>query len=389
MKRLDFAVLVAWITISLVLAIMAFALGGVDFGVYYAAARVVVKGGNPYIYQQLMGEIVSATGKLNNPYYYAPWFTWAVIPFSLLPFQIARALWAAANFLFWLFGLFNLGKLISWPPTGWQRWGIYTLVTILFAWSTWGFDQVGILIFFMFTIALLAIDRGQWAQAGLWLALLLFKPNITALPVAVLAAWLLVRGRWRPVVFAGVIVAIMIGISLAVSPGWYHALFEPDKLSGLSHTLNDSGGNNVLRFNTTLTDWLAAYDITGNLVVSLHVAVAIVGVIAVILIGLRSNSIIEVAAVSLLVEFAITPYALFYDYPSLVVTLFHVNALPLHKPLADWGRVVLNIFIMLSLFIGDTISFRYWIVIALALLLALTRIARKPDTASGLALVQE
>jgi hypothetical protein len=50
---------------------------------------------------------------------------------------------------------------------------VYTLVTILFAWSTWGFDQVGVLIFFMFTMALLAMERGQWAHAGLWLALLL------------------------------------------------------------------------------------------------------------------------------------------------------------------------------------------------------------------------
>jgi hypothetical protein len=92
MKRLDFAALAAWIMISLILAILAFAQGGVDFGVYYAAAQVALKGGNPYDYGQLAGEIVSAAGKLNNPYYYAPWFTWAMIPFTFLPFTIARLL---------------------------------------------------------------------------------------------------------------------------------------------------------------------------------------------------------------------------------------------------------------------------------------------------------
>ena len=68
---------------------MAYSFGGVDFGVYYAAGRVMLNGGNPYDYSQLAGEIVSSTGALNNPFYYAPWFAWAMSVLALLPYEFA------------------------------------------------------------------------------------------------------------------------------------------------------------------------------------------------------------------------------------------------------------------------------------------------------------
>src|SRR3989304_9408 len=144
-SKIDFAMLSIWVGITLVLAILAFSLGGVDFGVYYAAGRIVLQGGNPYDYNQLFNEIISSTGKANNPYYYAPWFTWAVLPLALLPFKIARVVWAVINLILWVLGLKNLSKIMDWPPVGWRRWGIYTLAGIVFAWTTWSFEQVGVL----------------------------------------------------------------------------------------------------------------------------------------------------------------------------------------------------------------------------------------------------
>src|SRR5689334_9577461 len=106
-SKADFAMLSAWVVISFVLAILAYSFGGVDFGVYYAAGRIFLHGGNPYDYSQLVREIVSSTGKTNNPYYYAPWFTWTLVPLALLPFGIARILWAVFNFVSWSWSLFN------------------------------------------------------------------------------------------------------------------------------------------------------------------------------------------------------------------------------------------------------------------------------------------
>jgi len=371
-SKIDFAMLVVLLIVSLALAAQAFSFGGVDFGVYYAAGRVVLRGGNPYDFQQLAGEIVSSTGELNNPYYYAPWFTWSILPFSILPYAVARIAWAVANFLLWFWGLFKLNKVIAWPPKGWRRWGVYILATFLFAWTTWGFEQVGVLIFFLFTTLLLAIKNDRWDSAGIWLALLLFKPNITAIPVMAITFWFLLRGKRRPVIVMFGVVAAMVLVSLILSPGWYLALLQPDKLIGLSYTLDSSGSVEIVRYNTTLLDWLSAYGMNGTASNMIYSAVILMGIFAAAWVVRKSESIVEVAAVIILVNFAVIPYALFYDYPALVITLFFVNTLFVStKPSLIWAGRIMNGFVLLNLFVGATISFRYWMVIVLALFVLL------------------
>jgi len=380
---LDFAFLVAWITISLMLAWLAFSRGGVDFGVYYAAARITLQNGNPYDYNQLATEIVKFTGEANNPYYYAPWFTWAMLPLSLLPYQSARVFWAIINVSLWFFGLINLGKIINWPETGWRRWAMYIFATILFAWTTWGFEQVGVLIFFLLIMFLLETKKDHWFAAGFWLALLLFKPNITALPVVAIIIWFVLKKNWKPAIVAGIATTVMFTTSLAILPGWYRALLQPDKLTGLSYKFSESGALGMVRYNTTLMDWLTAYNITGTLATLIYLTVA---ALALAILGwtiTRSQSLIHVAAMALLMNFAITPYALSYDYPALVLTLFHANHVSYQKSLLTFGQMALNGFVLFSLFIGTTISFRYWITIAIALVMIFRYIAERVDTNSA------
>jgi hypothetical protein len=49
-KHFDFAMLCTWSVLNLVFAIIAFVWFGQDFRGYYAAARVLITGGNPYDY---------------------------------------------------------------------------------------------------------------------------------------------------------------------------------------------------------------------------------------------------------------------------------------------------------------------------------------------------
>ncbi len=375
--KLNYSMLIFFIMLSIVLAVFAYLSGGVDFGVYYAAGRVYLQGGNPYEFSQLSKEIISSTGKLNNPFYYAPWFIWTMLPFSVLPYSIGRLLWALLNFTLWFFSLYNLGKLMDYPENGWRRWAMYLLVTFVFAWSTWGFEQVGIIIFFMFTLTLLFARHSQWNAVGISLALLLFKPNITALPVVCILLWLTLRGNWRPVLVAGGALIIMVLLSVLISPNWYLALLQPDKVTGLSHTLDSSGAVEITRYNTTLLDFLSAYGITGNAANYIYAIVIIFGMIVAVLTLYYSTSILQVAALILLVNFAVIPYALFYDYPALVLTLFYANFLLLQKSSLAWIRTTANILVLLSLFIGSIISFRYWIVIILALFMAASIFSRK------------
>ena len=363
--KLDFIALSFLIVLSLALAILAYSFGGVDFGVYYAAGKVFLRGGNPYDYGQLVKEIVSATGKTNNPYYYAPWFTWALSPLALLPFEAARILWAALNFVFWFWGLFNLSKLIAWPPIGWRRWGMYLLVTFVFAWGTWGSEQVGVLIFLILTFVILSLEREKWLSGGIWMALLLFKPNITVFPVMALTIWLILRGKWKPVISMTGSLILMSAVSLLISPGWYLELLQPDKVTGLSYTLSESGAVQVQRYTTTMLNWLSAYGIIGNTAYAIYAIAALAGLMITIQAINKTHSIVQLMAAVLLVNFALVPYALFYDYPSLVLVLFLVNAELSKKPMMVWTQRLMNGLILCSLFIGNNIAYRYWIVVLL------------------------
>jgi hypothetical protein len=367
--------LVVLIAVSLALAGLAFSYGGIDFGVYYAAARVTLQGGNPYDYQQLAPQIVSSAGKLNNPYYYAPWFTWSLLPLALLPYAVARVLWALINFILWFWALFNLSKLISYPKSGWRKWGMWTLVTFVFAWSTWGSEQVGVLVFFMLTFAAFSAERKNWNATGIWLALLLFKPNVTAIPVAAITLWLVWHEKkWKPaLVMAGTLASLLV-FSLVVSPNWHLALLQPDKIKGLAYTLDSSGSANITRYTATLLDWLKVYGIASaaaHIVYAL--VVALCGALFIFMIY-KSQSVVQLTAGIVLVNFAALPYALFYDYPSLTLTLFYVN----HKlTRAKWARLTMNALVAFSLFIGDKIPYRYWIVVILASFWTLERIVAR------------
>lgn len=361
--RHEFAAFALFLVTSVSLAWMAYSFGGVDFGVYYAAGRVMLNGGNPYDYSQLAGEIVSSTGALNNPFYYAPWFAWAMSVLALLPYEFARLCWAVVNVGLWYWGLFNLSKLIEWPPAGWRRWGAYLFATIIFAWSTWGSEQVGVTILFLVTVLLLSYQQSRQILTGFFMALILFKPNVTGFPGLVLAAWLISRREWKPVISMIVSLSGFLVISLFVSPGWYLALMQPDKLTGLSYTLNENGAAQTLRYVSTLPGWLASYGVTGVFACVIYVFAALLGIIFTICLVKKSKDMTALTAYSFLVNFALTPYALFYDYSVLVVTLFYLNARLSLRPMLTRLQRLMNGLVIASLFVGDNISFRYWIVV--------------------------
>lgn len=374
-KRLSTLAPAIFIILSLALAWLAYSFGGMDFNVYYAAARVTLQGGNPYDYQQLAPQIVDHAGKLNNPYYYAPWFTWSVIPFALFPYDVARILWAVAHFILWLFALANLSKVMEYPPKGWTKWGAWLFVTFVLAWSTWGAEQVGVLILFLFTLILVYAKRENWTAVGILLALILFKPNITAIPVGLIALWLLVRKRaWMPVLIAAAALAVLLTVALILDPQFYRPLFDPDKIQGLAYTLDASGGMEIKRYSTTLRDFLAEYGIGGGAFIAIYAAVILLGVAAIIY-GLNSSaSLVEFVALAILVNFAVIPYALFYDYPALTVTWLYANQRLLERKRI---RFVANALIAASLFVGGIIPYRYWITIILSGLLGLGYLLRK------------
>ncbi len=365
-KHLDFFFLSAWLMISLGAAIISLIWFGVDFRGYYAAAQVLLAGGNPYDYHQVAEVLQKVTGEMgNNPYYYPPWFAWLFIPVAKLPFQIARSIWMAFNLILWNVSLWQLGNSVNWPAKGWKRYAFFILATISFAWITFRYEQAGILVFAMLVAALLSLQDQKWFASGIWLALLLIKPNITLVVVLGICLWLIRKGQWRPVLVMAGTILVLLAVSTLITPDWFRPFSESGFGRGLTMVMDGPGKIVAVRMNTTMLDWMANMNVPANLRIIVYGISILIAAAVFFLISLRSQSLLEIISLSLLISYAITPYALQYDYPPLVITLFWALSLPMSTRLAGQINVLLTAFIFFASMWQPSIAFRYWMVVGL------------------------
>lgn len=386
--RLDFAMLSVWLLMSLLLAMIAFSWFGQDFRGYYAAARVLIAGGNPYDYHQVAPVLLELTGEMgNNPYYYPPWFAWLFVPFLSLPFQVARAAWMILNVILWSIGIWQLGRMIGWPPMGWKRYALFTLTTFSFAWITWRYEQAGILVFVICIALILSIQKQNWIWSGVWLALLLIKPNITLLVVAGISVWLLRNGQWRPVLVMFLTLVLLLSISTIITPDWFQPFTEEGFGRGLTVALDGPDQVVALRINTTFLDWLKVLGVGAGWRASLY-GIAI-GLAAFLFFWTvyRTRSLLEVISVLLLISHSITPYALQYDYPPLVIALFWGLSRLASSPRDLAIGLALAGFVFTVIFWQQNISWAYWMVVGLMALVisAVARNRNYSDERSGIA----
>jgi hypothetical protein len=368
-KLADFTALCAWIITSTTMAVIAFSSYGVDFRGYYAAARVLLHGGNPYDYSLVASVLLDVTGRAgNNPFYYPLWFGWFVTPLTWMPFEMARAVWMIFNWVIWIVGLVRLQQLLNWPRTGWRNWLMNLLATFIFAWTTWKFEQTGILLFAITVETLIAFRKQQWNRMGLYLALALIKPNIMLLPVVALGAWLIRNKNLRPVMVMLAILTGLLIITTLLTPDWYQPILQPNFGRGLTETLDGPDQVTGVRLNTTLLDWLKLFLVTRGLRNVIYATIVIVGLSILIVTVWKSKSMMQTAAMSLLVTFAITPYALQYDYPPLAIILFWGAALSNHAKSNTIPSVII-LFIASVLIWERPISDGFWIVLGLCALL--------------------
>jgi hypothetical protein len=365
-KRINVFCLSAWLMTSLGAALISLLWFGVDFRGYYAAAQVLLAGGNPYDYHLIAAVLLKVTGEMgNNPYYYPPWFTWLFIPLAKLPFQIARSIWMLFNLIVWNVSIFQLSKLIHWPTNGWKRYAIFMLSTLTFAWITFRYEQAGILVFGMLVAVILSMQDQKWIRSGIWLSLLLVKPNITLVVVSGISLWLLRKGQWRPVLMMIATTLALLAISTLITPNWFKPFFEPGFGRGLSVAMDGPEKIVATRINTTMLDWLASIGVQANLRLILYEFSVFAAIVIFIMAVLRSRSLVEVTALSVLISCAITPYALQYDYPPLVITLFWAFSLPGPSKVSIRWKILLTTFVFSVNIWQRSISYRYWIVIGL------------------------
>lgn len=367
-KLADFTALCAWTIVGISMAVIAYAQFGQDFRGYYAAARVLLEGGNPYDYFQVAPVLQEVTGRVgNNPFYYPLWFGWFVSPLTLMPFQAARAVWMAFNLIVWTVALLRLRRLLDFPRLGWRTWSLNLLSTFIFAWMTWKFEQTGILLFAICVETLIAFRDRQWDRMGILLAAASIKPNIMLIPVGIMALWLVRRKIFRPVVVMSAVLVGLIAVTTLLTPDWYQPILRPNFSQGLTEVLDGPGRTTGVRLNTTLMDWLKMFQVPEGMRTVLYAVVILLALWVSVKTIWNSNSFIEVTVTALLVNFAVTPYALQYDFPPLTIVLFWGLALAVRAGSVKIPALLVAM-IASVLFWERPISDGYWIVIGLCLL---------------------
>ena len=225
-----------------------------DFSIYYAAARVLATGGDPYdwhVLQHVAPQVI-APG-----YVYPRWGLLPVLAIAWLPLPVAAGVWLAASCSCLVGATWTLGRLAGIPSRSFWLPGLVGLVCLsipgLFV-LIQGQASMLLLAALVGAYAALRADRPRWT--GVLLALALAKPQLTSLPaLAVLfVAW---RRHTFPQValWAGGALGALIALSFAARPRWpvgWLAALAADAAQG-------GGGAQALRANMGTVPALATH----------------------------------------------------------------------------------------------------------------------------------
>jgi hypothetical protein len=222
-----------------------------DFVEYWAAARLVLSGGNPYDPAQMLAVERSVGFSDSQPLLMLnpPPVLTLVLPFGAMPYRQAALLWLIVNLVALLWSVLLLWDLAD-GSIG-KRWaalaaGVFFLPSV-FA-LLWG--QISILILLGLALFLHFVNRGRMAAAGAASTLLLIKPHLVFLVGAAIIAWW-IRTRDRDFLLGTSAVVALCLVPLALNPSIFGQYVEmlhtvslqPFSTSTLGYVLRISTGN--------------------------------------------------------------------------------------------------------------------------------------------------
>ena len=210
---------------------------GDDFANYYAQSRLLSSGDPSAIYhldalQKVLSQLARYTTAVSDSVSasavpYPPLYAWLFTPFTLPPPPLGFALWTALNLL----GLGYLAWRIRRGKSTLFRWTCVALFCT--SWPLvyqFSLGQPIVLLACVVSECYDALSSGRDTRAGLWLSLLIFRPQYGLL----LGALLLWKRRWNAVIAAGAGVLLIALASLAVS--------SLPTLLEYPHAIQDEGG---------------------------------------------------------------------------------------------------------------------------------------------------
>ena len=209
---------------------------GWDWTMFWAQAMVLRSGRADEMYEQ---PVVNAQLQLLAPFYtgperfqtstpvaYPPWFTALVVPFTIPDPPVGFALWSGVSLVCALVLVVRLKQLlpsVPWLGVSVLLFGAFPVALGLFM------GQVGLISALAVGEMFVSFRAGRDLRAGLWLSVLLLKPQY-ALVFGVLILW-----KWRVRALLGAAIGTLgfVGLGLATA-GYTSFLRVSDALSNLS-----------------------------------------------------------------------------------------------------------------------------------------------------------
>ena len=293
-----------------------------DFICYWSAAKIIASGHSPYdvaLQTELQHHLgwdkaTDGLGKFDFlPYYYPPWFAAACALLIPLGYQGAKFAWFFINFEL----LLVTGYLLRDAVPGLPR-SVPLVAVPIFILSVISLfvGQTSIPILFLAALAWRLLASGSDRLAGVALACLTTKPQVTVILVLALLLWSARRGRW------GVVLGFALALgALTLASAWIVPLWPVEMLRASRLTLPPT-----FYFPWIGTTWFLILKTIGLQSWGLwapYLAVAIPLFAYVTKAALdRSRPLEDLMALGLLAPFFIAPYGRHYDFPVLLIPLF-------------------------------------------------------------------
>jgi hypothetical protein len=193
---------------------------GFDWSLFYAQSMALRNGAGPGIYDQSVIDIylrsmmryyggpAAALGGWPQPY--PPWFAAVVVPFTLPPAPLGFGLWLGVSILAALFLAYRVWQFL--PELGPVGSAAAILAAVPVAWGLF-LGQPMVLLAIPVSEMFISLKAGRDFRAGLWLAVLLLKPQYALL----FGLFLLWKLRWRAVAGAvvGGLALVLLGVLTA------------------------------------------------------------------------------------------------------------------------------------------------------------------------------
>jgi Glycosyltransferase family 87 len=292
-----------------------------DFICYWSAGEILASSRSPYDVELQTGvqrahgwdRETSGLGVYDFlPYYYPPWFGLLWVLVLPLGYQTAKLLWLFLNVELALLSGHLLRPAVpaapGWVPVLLAALSLFTLACVLLG-------QTALVVLFLAALSWRLLEAGRDRSAGVALAWLTIKPQLTAVLLLAVLLRLLRLRRWQAVASFVITLAVLGLISTLVVPSWpLDMLRAPGRTPAPTEDYPWIGNAWLLV--------LRALGLPGWLAWALYLAVALPFLGAAVRAALRGACPwLDLMALALLAAFFVAPYARHYDFPVLLIPL--------------------------------------------------------------------